>query len=164
MHDTSRAGAHDPPALSGPTATGDKVLANFRARIGNSWPHRALALVGAGMRHNPCYVRLVAIGAMGMTTDVTRAEFDQLKARLDVVEREVNGEKTITRHIVEQTRHNGDDLATVKSRLDRHDQRFDSLERRFDGLERQVAALREDIPSIVGDVMRDVLRERDKKP
>jgi uncharacterized protein YoxC len=98
-----------------------------------------------------------------MTTDVTREEFDHLKTRVDVVEREVDGEKTVTRHILEQTRRNGDDLAAVKSRLDRHDQRFDTLERRFDGLERQVDALRKDIPSIVGEVMRDVLRERDKK-
>src|SRR5262249_30463502 len=111
-----------------------------------------------------------AIGNGGMASDVTRAEFDHLKARVDVVEREVDGEKTVTRHILEQTRRNGDDLAAVKSRLDRHDQRFDSLEsrfdgleRQFDGLERQVATLRKDIPSIVGDVMRDVLRERDKK-
>jgi chromosome segregation ATPase len=100
---------------------------------------------------------------MGMAADVTTEEFDHLKARVDVVEREVEGEKTVTRHILEQTRRNGDDLAAVKSRLDRHDQRFDRLERRFDGLERQVDALRKDIPSIVGDVMRDVLRERDKK-
>ena len=105
-----------------------------------------------------------------MATDVRREEFDHLKARVDVVEREVEGEKTVTRHILEQTRRNGDDLAAVKSRLDRHDQRFDNLERRFDNLERrfdglesQLDALRKDIPSIVGDVMRDVLRERDKK-
>jgi hypothetical protein len=98
-----------------------------------------------------------------MTTDVTRDEFGHLKARVDVVEREVDGEKTVTRHILEQTRRNGDDLATVKSRLDRHDQRFDRLERRFDGLERQVDALRKDIPTIVGEVMRDVLQERDKE-
>jgi uncharacterized protein YoxC len=98
-----------------------------------------------------------------MATDVTREEFDHLKTRVDVVEREVEGEKTVTRHILEQTRRNGDDLAAVKSRLDRHDHRFDNLEHRFDGLERQVDALRKDIPSIVGEVMRDVLRERDKK-
>jgi hypothetical protein len=98
-----------------------------------------------------------------MATDVSREEFDHLKTRVDVVEREVDGEKAVTRHILEQTRRNGDDLAAVKSRLDRHDQRFDNLERRFDGLERQVDALRKDIPSIVGEVMRDVLRERDKK-
>jgi hypothetical protein len=97
-----------------------------------------------------------------MATDVTREEFDHLKAPVDVVEREVEGEKTVTRHILEQTRRNGDDLAAVKSRLDRHDQRFDSLERRFDDLERHVGSLRKDIPTIVGEVMRDVLRERDK--
>jgi uncharacterized protein YoxC len=105
-----------------------------------------------------------------MTKDVTRDELDHLKTRVDVVEREVEGEKTVTRHILEQTRRNGDDLAAVKSRLDRHDQRFDNLERRFDGLERKVGGLerqmdglREDLPKIVGDVMRDVLQERDKK-
>jgi hypothetical protein len=97
-----------------------------------------------------------------MAMDVTREGFDHLKARVDVVEREVEGEKTVTRHILEQTRRNGDDLASVKSRLDRHDQRFDGLERRFDDLERQVGSLRKDIPTIVGEVMRDVLRERDK--
>jgi chromosome segregation ATPase len=98
-----------------------------------------------------------------MATDITREEFDHLKARVGVVEREVEGEKTVTRHILEQTRRNGDDLAAVKSRLDRHDQRFDNLERRFDNLERQVDSLRTEIPTIVGDVMRDVLQERDKK-
>ena len=97
-----------------------------------------------------------------MATDVTRDEFDHLRARVDVVEREGEGEKTVTRHILEQTRRNGDDLAAVKSRLDRHDQRFDGLERRFDDLEHQVGSLRKDIPTIVGEVMRDVLRERDK--
>jgi cell division protein FtsB len=98
-----------------------------------------------------------------MATDITREEFDHLKARMGVVEREVEGEKTVTRHILEQTRRNGDDLAAVKSRLDRHDQRFDNLERRFDNLERQVDTLRKEIPTLVGDVMRDVLQERDKK-
>ena len=105
-----------------------------------------------------------------MATDVTREEFYHLKTRVDVVEREVEGEKTVTRHILEQTRRNGDDLAAVKSRLDRHDQRFDNLERRFDNLEREVGGLRADLhglrntlPTIVGDVMRDVLSERDKK-
>ena len=102
------------------------------------------------------------MGSLDIATDVTREEFDHLKSRVDVVEREVEGEKTVTRHILEQTRRNGDDLASVKSRLDRHDQRFDSLERRFDDLERQVGSLRKDIPTIVGEVMRDVLRERDK--
>jgi chromosome segregation ATPase len=110
------------------------------------------------------------LGLREWATDVTRDEFDHLRARVDIVEREVEGEQTVTRHVLEQTRRNGDDLAAVKSRLDRHDQRFDSLERRFDGLQREVHGLRADLqglrnelPTIVGDVMRDVLRERDKK-
>jgi hypothetical protein len=126
--------------------------------------------IAAGGRHNPCYVRLEAIGNRGMTKDVTRDEFDHLKARVGVVERKVEGEKTVTRHILEQTRRNGDDLAAVKSRLDRQDQRFDNLERRFDGLERKVGGLerqmdglRKDLPKAVGDVMRDVLQEHDKE-
>ena len=87
-----------------------------------------------------------------------------------IIEREVEGEKMVTRHILEQTRRNGDDLAAIKSRLDRGDQRFDGLERRFDGLERKVDCverkvddLTKDLPKIVGEVMRDVLRERDKE-
>jgi chromosome segregation ATPase len=98
-----------------------------------------------------------------MAADVTREELNHLKTRVDVVEREVEGEKTITRHILEQTRRNGNDLAAVKSRLDRHDQRFDSLERKVGGLEGQMDGLRKDLPKIVGDVMRDVLQERENK-
>jgi hypothetical protein len=82
-----------------------------------------------------------------MTAEVTRAEFTTL-------EREVEGEKLVTRHILEQARRNGDDLAAVKSRLDRVEQKLDGLERQFDGLNRN-------LPKIVGEVMRDVLDERD---
>jgi hypothetical protein len=98
-----------------------------------------------------------------MATDVTREEFTRLESRVDVVEREVEGEKMVTRHILEQTRRNGDDLAAVKSRLDRADQRFDGLERKFDGLERKIDGLTRDLPKIVGEVMREVLQEHDKK-
>jgi tetrahydromethanopterin S-methyltransferase subunit G len=102
-----------------------------------------------------------------MATDVTRNEFEQLKTRVDVVEREVEGEKMVTRHILEQTRRNGDDLAAVKARLDRHGDdlaaiksRLDRNDQRFDGLERHV---RQELPRIIGDVMRGVLRERDRE-
>jgi len=104
-----------------------------------------------------------------MATDVTREEFQHLEARVGGVEQEVEGEKMVTRHILEQTRRNGDDLAAVRSRLEGVDGRFDSLERKFDnlerrfdglerkvgGLERQMDGLRKDLPKIVGDVMRD---------
>jgi uncharacterized protein YoxC len=82
-----------------------------------------------------------------MATDVTRGEFDHLSGRAAVLEREVEGEKMVTRHILEQTRRNSDDLAAIKSRLDR-------VERKVDGLTKS-------LPTIVADVMREVLRERD---
>ena len=91
-----------------------------------------------------------------------------------VVEQEVEGEKMVTRHILEQSRRNGADVADLKHDLadfknDMADfkkqtgERFDRLERRFDNVERKVDTLRMDIPGIVGEVMRDVLRERDKE-
>lgn len=90
-----------------------------------------------------------------MATDVSRGEFQHLETRVGIVEREVEGEKLVTRHILDQTRRNGEDLAEFKKQTG---QRFDSLERRFDNLER---TLRKDIPTIVREVMPDVLRERD---
>jgi chromosome segregation ATPase len=50
-----------------------------------------------------------------MSTYVTREEFD---GRTRVLESEVEGEKLVTRHILEQTQRNGDDLAAVKARVD----------------------------------------------
>jgi hypothetical protein len=91
-----------------------------------------------------------------MASEVTREEFVAL-------EHEVEGEKIVTRHILEQTRRNGDDLATVKSRLDRVEQRLDTLDRKFDGLDRKFDGLNRNLPKIVGEVMRDVLDERDRK-
>jgi uncharacterized protein YoxC len=95
-----------------------------------------------------------------MPTYVTREEFE---ARTGVLEREVEGEKLVTRHILEQTRRNGDDLAAVKTRLDRVEQKVDGLDRKVDGLDRAVKNLTKNLPTIVGDVMREVLRERGGK-
>jgi tetrahydromethanopterin S-methyltransferase subunit G len=100
-----------------------------------------------------------------MATDVTREEFE---ARTGVLEREVEGEKLVTRHILEQPRRNGDDLAAVQTRLDRIEEKLDSVDleglvRKLDGLDRKVDGLAENLPRIVGDVMREVLRERDDK-
>jgi hypothetical protein len=50
-----------------------------------------------------------------MPTYVTREEFEAFKQELTG---EVEGEKLVTRHILEQTQHNGADLATLKTRLD----------------------------------------------
>lgn len=49
------------------------------------------------------------------STYITRQEFE---ARMRIVESEVTGEKAVSRHILEQTRRNGDELAVLKSRVD----------------------------------------------
>ena len=116
-----------------------------------------------------------------MTSDVTREEFSNLDARVAVVEREVEGEKLVTRYILEQTRRNGDDLAAIKGRLDRVEGRLDRVEARLDrveaGLERMEAGLErleqavnsldravkdlaKSLPTILGDAVRQALGER----
>ena len=92
-----------------------------------------------------------------MTIDVTRAEFE---ARVGVLEREVEGEKVVTRYILEQTRRNGDDLAVVKARLDRLEQKVDGLERKVDGLDRKVDQLVKNLPRIVAEAVREANRKR----
>jgi len=69
---------------------------------------------------------------------VTREEFE---ARAVVLEREGEGEKLVTRHILEQTRRNGDDLAAIKTRLDRVEEKVDGLDRKVDSLDRTVKDL-----------------------
>src|SRR5438552_15539444 len=73
-----------------------------------------------------------------MATDVTRDEFKRLETRVDVIKREVEGEKMVTRHILEQTRRNSDDLAAIKTRLDRVERKVDGLDQKFDQLGKKV--------------------------
>jgi tetrahydromethanopterin S-methyltransferase subunit G len=103
-----------------------------------------------------------------MPAYATEEQFRHLATRVDILEREVEGEKTVTRYILEQTRRNGDDLAAVKTRLDRVENRLDGVERRLGALEDRVGALERQFgefvrtfPSIVGEVVREALRERD---
>ncbi|MFL4985888.1 MAG: hypothetical protein ACJ8EN_20080 [Xanthobacteraceae bacterium] len=110
-------------------------------------------------------------GTLCMPIEVTRNEFQQLEGRVIIVEREVEGEKMVTRHILEQTRRNSDDLAAIKTRLDRIERKVDGLEQKFDGLEGKVGGLdgkvdgmAKSLPTIIADVMREVLRERDGRP
>jgi len=95
-----------------------------------------------------------------MPTYVTREEFE---ARAGVLEREVEGEKLVTRHILEQTRRNGDDLAAIKTRLDRVEEKVDGLDRKVDRLDRTVKDLAKSLPVIVAETMREVQREHDGK-
>lgn len=93
-----------------------------------------------------------------MPGDVTRDEFDQLAARTDVIEREVEGEKLVARHVLEHTRRNTEDLSALKSRVDGLDRKFDGLDRKFDGLSREFKDLRRDLPGIIGDVVREAIK------
>ena len=102
-----------------------------------------------------------------MTADVGREDFKHLETRVDVLEREVEGEKMVARHILEQTRHNNDDLAAIKTRLDRVERKVDGLDSKIDHVEsrldNRIGSLERSLPKIVGDVMREVLHERDGK-
>jgi len=105
---------------------------------------------------------------------VTREEFE---ARVGVIEREVEGEKMVTRHILEQSRRNSDDLATIKTRLDRVEGKVDSLQTTVGGLQTTVNGLQttvgglqatvnglvRDLPKIVADAVREALPRRDQR-
>jgi len=91
-----------------------------------------------------------------MPAEVTRDEFR-------VLAREVEGEKMVTRHILEQTRRNGDDLAAVKTRLDRVENRLDRVENRLDRVELKLDGLAKSLPEIVTDAVRNAFDERDKR-
>jgi len=98
-----------------------------------------------------------------MSADVTREEFAALA-------QETEGEKLVTRHILEQTYLNSDDLAAIKTRLDRMDTKIDGVDRRLDGLDRKVDLLgrkvddlTKSLPRIVAEVVREIRREREDK-
>ena len=100
-----------------------------------------------------------------MPTYVTREEFD---ARVGVLEREVEGEKLVTRHILEQTRRNGDDLATIKGQLDGVDlkrlvQKVDSLEWKIGSVDAKLTVLAHSLPTMIAEAMRKALGKRRKK-
>ena len=96
-----------------------------------------------------------------MADDVTRQEFLDLAARVDVLEREVEGEKMVTRHILEQARRNADDLAAIKSRLERVERKVDGLASKMSSVDQKIDDLARTLPIIVGEAVREVLRERE---
>jgi hypothetical protein len=52
----------------------------------------------------------------------------------------------------------------VDGRLDKMDGRLDKMDGRLDRLDTGLRRLREEMPGIVGDAMRTVIRERNGKP
>ncbi len=91
-----------------------------------------------------------------MAAEVTKEEFQTL-------EREVEGEKLVTRHILEQTRRNADDLAAVKTRLDRVERKVDGVAQDVGGVKRTLDTLIRDLPKIVGDAVRRPSSGRGRK-
>lgn len=89
--------------------------------------------------------------------DVTREEFG---ARVGVLEREVEGEKMVTRHILEQTRHNGDDLAAIKTRLDRVEGKVDETAQDVRGVKVTIDGLVRNLPKMLSDAVRGTKRKR----
>lgn len=96
-----------------------------------------------------------------MPSDVTRDEFE---SRVGVVEREVVGEKLVTRHILEQTRRNGDDLAAVKTRLDRVEGKLDDMGQDVRSVKSTVDGLVRSLPKIIGDAVRRAIPKRGGTP
>lgn len=90
--------------------------------------------------------------------EVTRDEFTRLEARVSMIEQETEGEKMLSRYILTQARQNGDDLAVLKTRVDRIEEKVDRLEQTVGHIDLSLGVLRRDLPSIVADAMRDVLR------
>jgi uncharacterized protein YoxC len=95
-----------------------------------------------------------------MPSDVAREEFG---ARVGVLEREVEGEKLVTRHVLEQTRRNGDDLAAIKTRLDRVERKVDDVVHEVGGLRHALDGLIRDLPKIVGDAVHKPSKRRDRE-
>ncbi len=105
--------------------------------------------------------------------EVTREDLKRVETRVEFVAQEVDGEKLLSRYILQQARQNGDDLAILKTRVeriegkvDKLEGRFDKLEQKFDRLETEVRGLRSDfsssqekLPRLIAEVMREVLRE-----
>ncbi len=80
----------------------------------------------------------------------------------------MEGEKLVTRHILEQTRRNGDDLATIKKQLDGVDlkglvQKVDGLEWKLGSVDAKLTALAHSLPTMIAEAMRKALSKRAKK-
>ena len=56
-------------------------------------------------------------------------------------------------------RQNGDDLAAVKTRVDRIEEKVDRLETELRGLRSDFNSSQTKLPGVIAEVMREVLRE-----
>lgn len=91
-------------------------------------------------------------------------EIELLERRVTALEQEVEGEKVVTRYILEQVRRNGDDLAALRGRMDRIEARLDAIEARLTRLESEFRTFRAELPRLIADTMREVMAERRSGP
>jgi hypothetical protein len=77
-----------------------------------------------------------------LAADVTREDLKWVEDRVEFVAQEADGEKLLSRYILKQARQNGDDLAAVKTRVDRIEEKVDRLDQKVDRLESEVRGLR----------------------
>ncbi len=98
--------------------------------------------------------------------EVTREDLKRVEDRVQTVAQEVDGEKLLSRYILKQSRQNGDDLAAIKTRVERIEEKVEKLETEMRGLRSDVIGLRGEfhssqhkLPGMIAEVMREVLRE-----
>jgi hypothetical protein len=91
--------------------------------------------------------------------EVTREDLKRVETRVESVAQEVEGEKLLSRYILQQARKNGDDLAIVKMRVERVEEKVGKLELKFDRLEQKADRLEAKLPGMIAEVMREVLLE-----
>ena len=90
--------------------------------------------------------------------EVTREDLKRVETRVEFVAQEVDGERLLSRYILQQARQNGDDLAVVKTRVERIEGKVEKLEGRFEKLEQKFDRLEATLPGLIAEVMREVLR------
>ncbi len=91
--------------------------------------------------------------------EVTREDLKRVEDRVGAVAQEVDGEKLLSRYILNQARQNGDDLVALKARVERIEDKVDRLESSLSGLRNEFQSSQTNLPGMIADVMRDVLRE-----
>jgi len=91
--------------------------------------------------------------------EVTREDLKRVEDRVETIAQEVEGEKLVSRYILKQARQNGDDLAAIKTRVERIEEKVEKLETEMRGLRSDFHSSQSKLPGIIAEVMREVLRE-----
>ena len=88
------------------------------------------------------------------------AEVVELKRRMDELEAEVEGEKLVTRHIFEAVRRTETKVDRLETKVDDMDSRLTGVESDVAQVKSDVSGLRRDLPDVVGNAVRDAMREK----